>query len=99
MTEKYGPLYVKGNIPAKTYPGQETDVSIAVVWNLLICNANMKDQVAYDIVKTLFEYKPELVAVHRTAAEIKLEPQADGSPIPFHPGALRFFKEKGINIK
>jgi uncharacterized protein len=99
MTEKYGPLYVKGTIPAKTYPGQEKDISIAVVWNLLICNANMKDQVAYDIVKTLFEYKPELVAVHKTAAEIKLEPQADGSPIPFHPGALRYFKEKGINIK
>ena len=99
MTEKYGPLYVKGTIPAKTYPGQEKDISIAVVWNLLICNANMKDQVAYDIVKTLFEYKPELVAVHKTASEIKLEPQADGSPIPFHPGALRFFKEKGIKIK
>lgn len=99
MTEKYGPLYVKGMIPAKTYPGQEKDISIAVVWNLLICNEKMKDQVAYDVLKAMFEFQPELVAVHKTAAEIKLEPQADGSPIPFHPGALRFFKEKGINIK
>jgi len=99
MREKYGPLYVKGTIPAKTYPGQDADVSIALVWNLLICNPAMKDKVAYDIVKTLFDHKPELIAVHRMAENIKLEPQIDGSPIPFHPGALRYFKEKGIHIK
>jgi hypothetical protein len=99
MREKYGPLYVKGVIPAKTYPGQEQDVTIAVVWNLLICNAAMKDNVAYDIVKTIFEHHPELVAVHREAANIKLQPQADGSPLPFHPGALKYFKEKGVNIQ
>ena len=34
MREKYGPLYVKGIIPAKTYPGQDVDVEMAVVWNL-----------------------------------------------------------------
>ncbi|MFH1123240.1 MAG: TAXI family TRAP transporter solute-binding subunit [Pseudomonadota bacterium] len=99
MREKYGPLYVKGIIPAKTYPGQDVDVPIALVWNLLICNKEMKDKVAYDIVKTLFDHQPELIAVHKMAAKLKLESQIDGSPIPFHPGALRYFKEKGIDIK
>jgi len=100
MREKYGPLYVKGIIPAKTYPGQDVDVEMAVVWNLLVCNEKMKGDVAYDIVKTLFDHKPELITVHREAKHIMLEPQAaGGSPIPFHPGAVRYFTEKGLKIK
>jgi len=99
MREKYGPIYVKGTIPTKTYPGQDIDVPIAIVWNLLVCNENMKGDVAYDIIRTLFERKPELVAVHRDAGWLALEPQVGGSPIPFHPGAIRFFKEKGITVK
>jgi len=100
MREKYGPLYVKGVIPAKTYRGQDTDVPIAVVWNLLICNEKMKEDVAYDILKTLFDHKTELVASHGDARHLSLESQAGGgSPIPFHPGAIRYFAEKGIKIK
>jgi TRAP transporter TAXI family solute receptor len=100
MREKYGPLYVKGVIPPKTYPGQGMEIPITVVWNLLVCNENMKGSVAYDIVKTLFDHKPELTASHREAGNISLEPQASGgSPIPFHPGAIRYFTEKGLKIK
>lgn len=99
MREKYGPIYVKGVIPAKTYPGQDVDVPMAVVWNLLVCNENMKENVAYDIVKTLFDHKPELVTVHREAKHLSLDPQVGGSPIPFHPGAARYFTEKGLKIK
>ena len=99
MIEKYGPLYVKGIIPAKTYPGQDVDVPIAVVWNILVCHENMKGDVAYDIVKTLFDHKPELVTVHRDARFLSLEPQVGGSPFPFHPGAFRYFTEKGLKIK
>ena len=99
MREKYGPLYVKGVIPANSYPGQDQAVETALVWNLLICNADMKEQVAYDTVKTLFDKRPELIAVHKMATNLQYENQVDGSPIPFHPGALKYFKEKGINIK
>jgi hypothetical protein len=99
MSEKYGPFYVKGVIPAKSYPGQEKDVTIAVVWNVLICNAEMKEEVAYKIVKTLFEKKDELVAVHKAAVDLKLENQAEGSPLAFHPGAAKYFKEKGVTVK
>jgi hypothetical protein len=100
MRETYGPIYVKGAIPAKTYPGQEVDVPITVVWNLLVCNENMKESLAYDLVKTLFDHKQELVASHREASNLSLELQATGgSPIPFHPGAIRYFTEKGLKIK
>jgi len=100
MREKYGPLYVKGVIPVKTYPGQSMEIPIAVVWNLLICSENMKESLAYDLVKTLFEHKPELVISHREATSLSLEHQAGGgSPIPFHPGAVRYFTEKGLKIK
>lgn len=99
MREKYGPIYVKGVIPAKTYPGQDVDVPMAVVWNLLVCNENMKENVAYDIIKTLFDHKPELITIHREAKHLSLDPQVGGSPIPFHPGAARYFTEKGLKIK
>jgi len=100
MREKYGPLYVKGVISAKAYPGVDVDVPITVVWNLVVCHEKMKGDVAYDIVRTLFDRKPELVAVHKEAGWLSLEPQAaGGSPIPFHPGAIRYFTEKGLKIR
>jgi uncharacterized protein len=99
MKEKYGPIYVKGQIPAKTYPGQDADVPIAVVWNLLICSQKMKDKVVYDVLKALFDHKPDLVAVHKEAENLLLDSQKDGSPIPFHAGAIRFFAEKGVKVQ
>jgi uncharacterized protein len=99
MREKYGPLYVKGVIPAKTYSGQEGDVPIVVLWNLLVCNENMKENLVYDILKTIFDHKPDLVAVHSDARYLSLDAQTTGgSPIPFHPGAIRYFREKGLKI-
>ena len=100
MREKYGPIYVTGVIPANTYPGQNKEVSIAVVWNILVCNESLAENLVYDITKTLLEHRNELVAVHKDASYITLQNQASGgSPIPFHAGALRYFKEKGLKIK
>jgi hypothetical protein len=99
MRERYGPFYVTGVIPTKTYPGQSGDVPAVVVWNLLVCNETMKENLAYDIVRTLFDHKPELVASHREASNLSLKHQAGGgSSIPFHPGAIRYFTEKGLKI-
>ena len=53
---------------------------------------------AYNIVKTLIEKKPELVAVHKEAENIDLKNQNTGSPIPFHPGAKKFFAERGVKF-
>ena len=98
MNKKYGPLYVKSTIPAGSYAGQDKANEEVDVWNILVATDKMSDQMAYDIVKTLFEKKPDLVAVHKEAANIDLKSQAIGSPIPFHPGAKKYLEEKGIKV-
>jgi TRAP transporter TAXI family solute receptor len=100
LVQKYGPLYVKGVIPAKSYPGQDKDVAEADVWNLLVVHEKMDEKLAYDLVKTLFEKKADLVAVHSEANNINLDNQLSGaSPVPFHPGAEKYFREKGLKAK
>jgi TRAP transporter TAXI family solute receptor len=99
MNKKYDNLYTTGVIPAKTYPGQDKDNPIAVVQNILVANAKMSDKVAYDIVKTFIEKRDELVAVHAEAESIKLENQSPkNSPIPWHPGAMKYFSDKGLKM-
>jgi uncharacterized protein len=99
MREKYGPLYVKTKISAKSYPGQDTDSENIAVWNILVVNEKADEKVVYDIVKTMFEKKAEIVAVHKDASALSLDTQlTGGSPIPFHPGALKYFKEKGLKV-
>ena len=99
MRAKYGPLYVKDKIAAKSYPGQDKESTNLTVWNILVVNEKADEKVVYDIVKTMFEKKAEIVAVHKDATYLALENQlTGGSPIPFHPGALRYFKEKGLKV-
>jgi TRAP transporter TAXI family solute receptor len=99
MNAKHGAIYTAGVIPAKTYPGQDKDNHITVVQNILVANASMPEKVAYDIVKTFIEHKDELVAVHGEAKGIELANQAPkNSPIPWHPGATKYFAEKGVKM-
>jgi len=99
MRAKYGPLYVKDTIAAKSYPGQDKENTNLTVWNILVVNEKADEKVVYDIVKTMFEKKAEIVAVHKDANYLSLDNQlTGGSPIPFHPGALKYFKEKGLKV-
>ena len=99
MNKKYGQLYIEDVIPKATYKGMETDNKNATVWNILVSHENLSDALAYSIVKTIFEKRDDLIAVHREAENFKLELQkAAASPIPFHPGALKYFAEKGAKV-
>jgi TRAP transporter TAXI family solute receptor len=99
MNQKYGNLYSKGTIKAGSYPGQTTDNANADVWNILVTDSKMSDKMAYDLVKLIFDHKPELVAVHREANSFVLETQKQAnSPVPYHPGAIKYFKEKGLSF-
>ncbi|MGB7832687.1 MAG: TAXI family TRAP transporter solute-binding subunit [Xanthobacteraceae bacterium] len=99
MSRKYGALYAASVIPAKTYPGQDQDNPIAVVWNILVTNDKLPDDLAYTIVKTIFDKKADLVAVHREADAIDYKSQAkENSPVPWHPGALKYFAEHGVKM-
>ena len=99
MNKKYGNLYVQDAIPRATYPGMTADNKQATVMNILVANASLSDQVVYNIVKTFFDKREDLVLAHKEAENIKLENQKTAaSPIPWHPGALKYFKEKGVKL-
>jgi len=99
MNKKYGNLYVEDAIPKATYRGMDTDNKQATVMNILVANASMDDKTAYNIVKTIFDKRQDLINVHKEAANFKLENQkAAASPIPFHPGAVKYFAEQGIKL-
>jgi TRAP transporter TAXI family solute receptor len=97
MNAKYGPLYSSGVINKGVYPGQDKDNKISVVWNILVTSDKMPDDMAYNIVKTIFDKKADLVAVHREAESIDYKYQLkSNSSVPWHPGALKYFAEKGV---
>jgi TRAP transporter TAXI family solute receptor len=98
MVSKYGPVYFVGTIPKGTYGGMETDVQVAALTNLLTVHERMDESLAYQITRLLLERTADLVAVHQAAQEITLKSAVVGSPVPFHPGALRYYKEKGIKV-
>jgi TRAP-type uncharacterized transport system substrate-binding protein len=62
----------------------------------ILCHEKMEDDVAYQITKYIIEKKSDLVLVHKEAEHISLQDSSVGSPIPYHPGAIRYFKEKGV---
>jgi TRAP transporter TAXI family solute receptor len=100
MNKKYGNLYVEDVIPKSTYSGMQADNHQATVMNILVANENLSDEAAYNIVKTMFEKRADLIAVHKEAENFKLENQKTAAtPIPFHPGALKYFKEKGVKMQ
>lgn len=97
MNAKHGDLYTASTIKAGSYPGYNKDNAIAEVWNIIVTGDKMSNDDAYAIVKTLVEKKADIVAVHKEALSFSLDNQVQKrSPIPFHPGALKYFKEKGI---
>ena len=94
--DKIGPPFVSVVIPANTYTGQKSDVQTAAVINYLVTSSDVSDDVAYQMTKQIFENLPELANAHVAGKMIKLENAATGSPAPLHPGAIRYYKEKGI---
>ena len=99
MRKKIGPIYVKNKILANAYPGQATDTTNVDVWNLLVVPEGADEQLVYNITKTMFEKKEELVKVHKDASFLDLANQTpNASPIPFHPGSVRYFKERGLKF-
>ncbi|KWV60200.1 C4-dicarboxylate ABC transporter [Bradyrhizobium macuxiense] len=94
--DKIGPPFVSVIIPANTYTGQDKDVPTAAVVNYLVTSSAVSDDLAYQMTKLIYESLPELANAHAAGKEIKLETAANGSPVPLHPGAIRYYKEKGL---
>lgn len=96
VVAKAGVPYATGIIPKGTYGGQDSDVPTATLLNYVVTRADLPADLVYNMTKAIFDSIPELIAGHPAAAGIKLERALDGMPVPLHPGAQKFFKEKGL---
>jgi TRAP transporter TAXI family solute receptor len=93
------PFYVKYIIPANTYKGQTKNINTIGVKCALIGTSKISDEVAYSITKIMYEKLTELQASHKALEYMTLERAVEGlPPIPLHPGAVKFYQEKGIAI-
>lgn len=96
VVDKVGSPYVKATIPANTYEGQTAPVPAAAVVNYLVTHSGMSDEKVYQMTKAIYESLPDLAAAHAAARDIKLESALTGMPVPMHPGAQKYFDEKGV---
>lgn len=88
--------YQSAMIPANTYDGQPEAVPTVAITNILVTREDVPDEVAYQMTKLIFENLARLGTSHSAAKDIKLEHAAKNLPIPLHPGAERYYKEKGV---
>ena len=96
IVDKVGSPYVKGVVPAGTYNGQSEDVPTAEVVNYLVTRSDLSPDLVYGMTKAMFEHLGDLAASHSAAKGIQLDHALDGMPIALHPGAERYYREKGL---
>jgi TRAP transporter TAXI family solute receptor len=90
------PAYQSAVIPSGTYDGQSGDVPTAAINNFLVTHEGVSNDIAYKMTKALFENLEQMVSAHAAAKRISLEGAVKGLPLPLHPGAEKFYREKGI---
>lgn len=90
------PWYYEIKIPKGTYIGQTEDVTTVAVANILICREDLPTDLVYNMTKTLYDKHGDLVAAHSAAKAMKLSDATKGMTVPLHPGAEKYYKEKGI---
>jgi len=95
LIQKY-PFLAAVKIPANTYRGQTEDVPTVAVNSVLIAGNQLKPEVVYNLTKVLFENQPQLAAAHAKGKELNLQRAVTGVSIPFHPGAVKYYQEKGL---
>ena len=96
IVDKVGAPYQKAVIPKGAYKGQDTDVQSATILNYIVTRVDVPADLVYNMTKVIFDSTAELTKAHSAAAGISLQRALDGMPVPLHPGAEKFFKEKGL---
>jgi len=93
INEKY-PFYTKTEIPANTYKGQSEAVPSLGVFALVVTHKDVSEDIAYEVTKAVIENISEVAEIHSVAKEMSFEVALEGMPIPLHPGAEKYFREK-----
>ena len=90
------PAFLVGVIPAKTYEGQNSDVTTVSVFNYLVTHEGVSTDTVYTMTKSMFENLVQMSAAHSAAKAIKKENAAKTPPAPLHPGAEKYYREIGL---
>jgi TRAP transporter TAXI family solute receptor len=91
------PFFSPGIVPAGTYKSNKEDVHTLTVWNFMTVHKDTPEDFVYEVVKATFANVNVLIAAHKSAEEVKPE-HIVYSPIPLHPGAVRYYREKGFKL-
>jgi TRAP transporter TAXI family solute receptor len=92
------PTFAAYELSAGMYDGMDEAVRTISIPNVLVVNADMDEELAYQLTKLLFENTDELIAVHPAANDTTVEFSIDSTPVPFHDGALRYYEEVGAEV-
>ena len=96
LEQMFGPsLYYRDIIPKATY-NNDAEIPVVAVANLLVASEEMPEALAHDITQVLFDQQAALAAIHPQAKTLSLKSALSGSPVPFHPGAIRFYRERNV---
>ncbi|SES36184.1 hypothetical protein SAMN04490244_11277 [Tranquillimonas rosea] len=96
-TEKE-PVFAAYEISGGLYEGIDEPVQTISIPNVLVVNAAMDEELAYQITKAMFDHVDELIAVHPAANDTTVEFSLGSTPIPLHPGAIRYYEEAGAEV-
>jgi TRAP transporter TAXI family solute receptor len=96
LQQRYGAdQYPPAVIPAGSYRGQAEDVPTVGSATVLVVDPRLDEGLAYEITRAIFDHAFELAAIHPVARSFSPARAASGSPVPYHPGAIRFYRERG----
>lgn len=98
INAKHGPVYYRSIISRNTYPGMNEDISVCAVANVLVCHKDMDPRSAYNILTIIFDNLREISTVHTQAQHIGIETGASLNSIPYHPGAQKFYADRGFTV-
>jgi TRAP transporter TAXI family solute receptor len=91
------PFFTMGEIPARTYKGQDRELATPAVMAMVVARSGLSDDLVYRFTRAVFDNLPKFHAAHVAARNLTLQTALVGMALPLHPGAERFFKEKGIS--
>ncbi len=92
------PSVSRFDVPAGTYRSVPEPQSTVAMWNFTVANKNMPAEFVYEIMKTVLDNNQQMLQIHSSANETLAENMVNNTFMWFHPGAIRYYKEKGIEV-
>lgn len=93
---KNNPYYYQTKVQAGAYKGIDKDIPVLAFGVLILTNEKASDDIVYNLIKTLLEKHDELVAIHKTAQQMRPETVLTSIGIPIHSGAEKYYREAGL---